>query len=382
MNNKICPVCSSTNLEDCFPDYSGTCIASNFKTVENASLKIKICTECGLIFNSKGIRAEGSNFYLKEKFKPRAALTFFNKSKKVSRTELNFKKLNELVDLNTKRSLLELGAGKGDFLKYFCSKINDWEINALEPNMGQRDLLSINEISKVYQTPYNELDLLPKKFDLIISFSVIEHVNNPLDFLQWQAKHLAEGGTIFIEVPNFSMIPGDFFCIDHLTKMTKYSLENLAIRAGLTIENIVEDKVPLYAALKKDPTKKINTNPYAQNLKIINKNTEICSSFFDSFTDMYLKKNSESKYAIFGCSTLGRMTPKYCNVPLSDIACYIDEDSSHQEKDVFGIPIYNRSAIKKLGITDVFIAVSPLYIDAVIAKLSEENVNLHYPKLS
>ena len=41
-----------------------------------------------------------------------------------------------------------------------------------------------------------------KKFDIIFLFHVLEHIQNPKNFLLEIKKHLKDSGTIYLEVPN------------------------------------------------------------------------------------------------------------------------------------------------------------------------------------
>jgi SAM-dependent methyltransferase len=85
-----------------------------------------------------------------------------------------------------------------------------------------------------------------EKFDLIVLFQVLEHLENPVEQLTRAASLLAEGGRIIVAVPNFSSWQSRFaqsgwFHLDvprHLVHFSPESLEQAAQAAGLTTQTV------------------------------------------------------------------------------------------------------------------------------------------------
>jgi len=108
------------------------------------------------------------------------------------------KKVN-LIDLYSrkKKTLLDVGAGTGDFLKAANNK--GWDAEGVEPNHQARVKALEKGISLI-----DRLEAVPsKKYDVITLWHVLEHLpdlENQILKLVW---HLEDRGTLIIAVPNF-----------------------------------------------------------------------------------------------------------------------------------------------------------------------------------
>ncbi len=55
----------------------------------------------------------------------------------------------------------------------------------------------------MYQKPLKELTLVePESFDVICAFQVLEHVSNPMEFIQQALRFLKKDGVLYFEFPN------------------------------------------------------------------------------------------------------------------------------------------------------------------------------------
>jgi SAM-dependent methyltransferase len=108
------------------------------------------------------------------------------------------KYLNPFLDKNKK--ILEVGCSSGFMLyplikdKHICS--------AIEPSG-----IFSNYVKKRGISVYNSFNDLIKDgekatFDLIMHFFVLEHISDPLSFINLQLKYLKPGGKIIFEIPN------------------------------------------------------------------------------------------------------------------------------------------------------------------------------------
>ncbi|MBS0241999.1 MAG: methyltransferase domain-containing protein [Proteobacteria bacterium] len=90
---------------------------------------------------------------------------------------------------------------------------------------------------------------LGKKFDVVMAGEIIEHVDNPGQFLANLAKHLAPGGILVVTTPNpFYALhmfegtvlkdPGARWNEQHVSWFCPFTLKNLAERAGLVVDRV------------------------------------------------------------------------------------------------------------------------------------------------
>lgn len=137
-------------------------------------------------------------------------------------------------------SVLEVGCGPGLMLAAFRRR--GWRVSGIERNEAAaetaRRTLGTNTIA-------TSLEDLPahSRFDLIVLFQVLEHVDEPVSMLRECAKKLAPGGRLIANVPNFASWQSRFagpkwMHLDvprHIVHYTPKTLRKTLDRAGLTL---------------------------------------------------------------------------------------------------------------------------------------------------
>ena len=115
--------------------------------------------------------------------------------------EAYFNNIFKLLKLKKSSKILEIGFGNGSFLGYAVSQ--NFNYDGVESNENLVDLAIDNNFSA-----YTSLDKIDRetKYDLIILFDVIEHINADAveEFFKEMNVHLEETGSIFLRFPNGS----------------------------------------------------------------------------------------------------------------------------------------------------------------------------------
>jgi len=123
----------------------------------------------------------------------------FGKTSKLEETYFN--NIVKLLKLKKSSKILEIGFGNGAFLGYAVSQ--NFNYDGVESNANLVDLAIDNNFSA-----YTSLDKIDRetKYDLIILFDVIEHINADAveEFFKEMNLHLEETGSIFLRFPNGS----------------------------------------------------------------------------------------------------------------------------------------------------------------------------------
>jgi 2-polyprenyl-3-methyl-5-hydroxy-6-metoxy-1,4-benzoquinol methylase len=151
--------------------------------------------------------------------------------------------LTLLHKLPPSSSILDFGAGKGNFLHYL--KTQNFKDIAGADIMGRPDDLDAN-------IPWFQADLntglnIQREFDVIVALEVIEHLENPRHMVRSLVKILRPGGMLILSTPNNGsirsllslMIHGHFVSFlgrdypAHITALTKLDLSRIATEAGL-----------------------------------------------------------------------------------------------------------------------------------------------------
>jgi len=147
--------------------------------------------------------------------------------------------------INSGDHVLEVGSGKGAFVKHLPTKHYvglDFSQKAKE--MAEKEgILIENEMIQDYAEDHLE------GFDVVVSFQVLEHVSDPNTFLNAQIKALKAGGKLIIAVPSedsflkyannsvLNMPP------HHVTRWCDSTFEFIAEKYGLNIVDIYHEKV-------------------------------------------------------------------------------------------------------------------------------------------
>jgi SAM-dependent methyltransferase len=100
-----------------------------------------------------------------------------------------------------KPSLLDVGAGKGEFVSVAAK--NNFEAEGVEPSLNFCNYATNTHKIKMYNGLLGSVEELEnKKYDVITMHHVLEHVEQPVELINNIKKYLNKDGVLFIEVPN------------------------------------------------------------------------------------------------------------------------------------------------------------------------------------
>lgn len=136
-----------------------------------------------------------------------------------------------------KGSLLDIGAGTGDFL--VTAKIAGWQITGIEPNENAKKLAISKGIS--FQNTIESIE--NQQFDVITMWHVMEHVPDVTHQIKELKRLLKPNGTIIIAVPNYKSYDAKHYGIfwaaydvpRHLWHFSKTSIEKLVSRENMKL---------------------------------------------------------------------------------------------------------------------------------------------------
>lgn len=149
-----------------------------------------------------------------------------------TRSAVLLDRLNDLSPLGPAGRALDVGCGKGTFLRAFAKFRPGWQLFGHELSNQNEDVLKrIPRVQELYTGPISEL---PGDFDLITFVHALEHFENPVGGVRDAAGKLKSGGKLVIEVPNGSATPFDLVIADHASHFSKNDLRHVVKRAGLS----------------------------------------------------------------------------------------------------------------------------------------------------
>jgi 2-polyprenyl-3-methyl-5-hydroxy-6-metoxy-1,4-benzoquinol methylase len=114
------------------------------------------------------------------------------------------KDLIELINKNNIKSVLEVGCGRGDLLRYIKNNTDIEIIKGIDiHNLDMNDIF-YQKINILDSNDFNKIK--KEQYDLIISINVLEHIHNPFDFVSRMKKILNKNGYLYLVAPSFKSL--------------------------------------------------------------------------------------------------------------------------------------------------------------------------------
>lgn len=202
-------------------------------------LQRRECSKCGLQYYNYGIpdtKEMYSHLYSMHK-------TYYSKNKWEYDIALQFvKKYNP-------QAVMDIGCGAGYFLEKLINVVPDLLGQEFNPKAFADADSRLGEGGKITS---DSLKQIKKKFDIIFSFQVFEHVNKPEEFIEDVLNLLNKNGYLVLSTPNpdsalIRNCPGilelpPHHCID----VTKSAFEYIAKEYNLEITEYLESEMEFW----------------------------------------------------------------------------------------------------------------------------------------
>jgi SAM-dependent methyltransferase len=161
--------------------------------------EIRRCATCDMVFLSPQPSKEALDLYYSTLYREDYGLTQVEKRHQNDLQEANLRVQRLLPQLKPESRLLEVGSGSGAFLYAVRPYVK--EVIGVEPDSATRAWIQKNlGFNMLAEIPHHRSER--EAFDVVVSFHVLEHAPDPLDFLSRLAKVLGPEGELVVEVPN------------------------------------------------------------------------------------------------------------------------------------------------------------------------------------
>lgn len=153
-----------------------------------------------------------------------------------------FRLLNRYLSRRYDLDVLEIGTGSGFFLDFAKESFPNSRFSGVEYDQRLlKETLSRAPYAKVIQGNAENFDLGKGRYDLVVSFQVIEHLYNPSAMLENVRSHLKPGGIFLVTTPNLSGLGARWmkdkwhgYRDDHVCLKGKEEWERLISSGGFT----------------------------------------------------------------------------------------------------------------------------------------------------
>lgn len=333
-----CIVCNHDKLISIYKYNKNLVVSSDAKTyISNFNL-LK-CYKCGHIQKAidRTLNNLIDNIYLNyESYKLNCGKEekIIYDNQEITRSEIIIRSLENIFKFRTGK-ILDIGTGSGVFLKALSNKYNNWQLYAQDiTNKYEIDLYKIKNFKKFYNGIVSNIN---NKFDIISLIHVLEHINNPIDFLKVTKNQLKKDGIFIVQVPNISINKLDIFIIDHISHFhidTLYFLLSRFFKYVYIVNTKFEKEITLLASdIKIKEEFLLIKNKIGINVKINN-----TIKFIEKV------KNLSEKVAVFGTSPYAVL----CGALLKDnLLFFLDENINKVGKVLLNKKIIHPSNLNK-----------------------------------
>lgn len=354
-NNNNCLVCNSpVELE--YLDLNDQPLANSYHKGEELKkypLRMKVCTKCWHSQLSVSVDpAEMFEHYLYISDTTKTLTKYFEWT-----TDYILDSFNEKP-----KKALEIACNSGVLLEMIQNR--GIESYGVDPAKNIRELSkkrNLNVYVDYWDAVFsNKLKQDIGKFDLIMAFHVLPHVQNPNDFIESCVNVLTDSGKIFIQTSQCDMFLNNEFDViyhEHSSYFTANSIKELAHRNGLYVGSIVKTDIhskSFLFSLQKEECDELQLNKLINeekeaNIYTIEKYVEFANKAEDIKSKLLegLKKFKEDGYTIigYGAAAKGNTLLNYIEYKLD----YIIDDNDMkwgyltpgQDIEIHGIELLN-----------------------------------------
>ena len=137
-----------------------------------------------------------------------------------------------------KKDIAEVGPGRGGFVKYY--KKYSKSLFLIEPDKKLFRLLKQKYNNKKILIKNSKIQNIKSKFDIIMYFDVLEHIQNDLKEVVSAKKKLNKNGYLIFSVPAFQIFYNNFDkSVGHYKRYNKKDFNIISSKANLKIEKII-----------------------------------------------------------------------------------------------------------------------------------------------
>lgn len=145
---------------------------------------------------------------------------------------------HELIAPHCGRSILEVGAGLGEFAAQFRG-LDRLVVTDVDPGAVEvlRRRFADRPEAEARQVVLGERLSLDKPVDSVVAINVLEHIEDDAGALRSLAELVVPGGSIVLWVPGYQQLYGEFDRrVGHVRRYTPATLAGAVRRAGLAVE--------------------------------------------------------------------------------------------------------------------------------------------------
>ena len=137
-------------------------------------------------------------------------------------------------------SMFEVGSGAGGLMAQLKQRLPGVQISGVEPVQSAIET-RLGDLN-IRRGLLREIDRASINADVVLSVNVIEHVEDPIEFLRQSAEAAGPDGCVVVACPDGDTPSSELLLYDHFHSLTAQAISLMAGRAGLKVVKL--EKAP------------------------------------------------------------------------------------------------------------------------------------------
>jgi 2-polyprenyl-3-methyl-5-hydroxy-6-metoxy-1,4-benzoquinol methylase len=333
-------------------NYKKQCMSSDSRILKEKLIKEK-CTKCNYVRSRMGRKKIDNNFYENEyKLSSHEEIDepkLFVHNSILTKSEIQAKWIIDALGKDFyPRNILEIGCGSGRLIEKLQihwpkSTISGIDLNINGIKLGLKKGLRIRQ---------GDISEITDKYDLILSFAVIEHLEDPNVFFNLK-NNLTSNGLLLNAQPCQDEVSHDIFFFDHYHHFCINHIKFLGEKHKLKQTHVSQNK--FYPGFSMHVFKNKDIITTSNDFKNLNsaKNIPIWENRFRKI-DSFLKKNRKKNICIYGIGETFILFQTYTKLQKYKILAFFDDNKNRATKILEGQQIDDFSRFN-FGYNDVIL---------------------------
>ena len=382
--NLTCHVCGAKKL-NLLTNYSSLLRVASDCVPWRSGGRLGICAACNCVQNpvDSHWQNETTEIYSRYQIYRQSAGSeqgvFSDGIKLVPRSAKIFPHITSFMDLEKTGRLLDIGCANGELLRYFSTLAPHWKMVGFEIDDKRRE--EVESIPGVEAFASGSLNKLTQPFDIITLMHVLEHLANPILWLDELHRLLTPNGLVLIQVPDPKLNPYNLLVADHCSHFTMQDLINIAQQAGYQVlarsdQWVTREFSILIKPLASGQAKRQTREPKAA----LNPSEEVPAypekslRWLHEVVDLVKTISKDKPRGIWGTAIAATWAYSIMN---SEVDFFVDEDIHRIGQQHLGRPIYSPNSAPQDS--HIFIALTPEIAKNIFNRWSHLNVSFYLP---
>ncbi len=343
-----CVLCAAPGLRLCYGSPETGSVTSDCKPWPK-TLDTLLCPRCGHLQKAsdpeavKHVNSVYVNYELYHLSSGGEQYIFQPGGGPQTRSSLLLERLAAHAGLGPRGAMIDIGCGNGATIAAFGRLRPEWTLAGFEQSESIRTrILSLPGVKNFWS---GSLEAIQASFDLITVVHVLEHVSQPVPFLQQIRRLLTPKGILLIQVPDVAENPFDQLVADHYSHFSPAILERFVRPLGFEPIAGASGWVPKEITLALRPSTPGRWEPppppeLAASTARFDRNAE----WLRGVLAQARQASRDHRFGVFGTAIAGTWLGAAVGERL---AFFVDEDERRTGKDHLGRPVLHPRDLSK-----------------------------------